>query len=334
VKHENFLVVGGSGFVGRHLVAALAARGARVTVPTRRRERAKHLILLPTVDVVEVEQLDDRVLGGLAAGRDAVVNLAGVLHSPRARAGDEGPNHYGPAFAQTHVELAQAVIGACREAGVKRLLHMSALGADPKAPSEYLRSKGIGERAALAADDLEVTVFRPSVIFGPEDGFLNLFARLAALLPVLALGSPEARFQPVYVGDVVRAFLAALDSDAHLSDTAGKRYDLCGPREYSLRQLVELVCSITGRRRLVIGLPQSLSYLQAWTMELLPGPLLTRDNYHSMQVPSVCDCAFPFGIQPALLEGLAPSWLAPAGPRERVAGSRERYAQLRWRARR
>ena len=323
MKHENILVVGGSGFVGRHLVAALAARGARVTVPTRRRERAKHLILLPTVDVVELEQLDSRTLARLAAGRDAVVNLAGVLHSPRARPGEQGPNHYGPAFAQTHVELAQAVVAACREAGVKRLLHMSALGADPKAPSEYLRSKGIGEQAALAADDLEVTVFRPSVIFGPEDRFLNLFARLAAFFPVLALGSAAARFQPVYVGDVVRSFLAALES----REAAGKRYDLCGPREYTLRELVELVCTITGRRRLVIGLPDGLSYLQAWMLELLPAPLLTRDNYYSMQVPSVCDCAFPFGIQPALLEAVAPSWLAPAGPRER-------YPQLRWKARR
>ena len=323
MKHENILVVGGSGFVGRHLVAALAARGARVTVPTRRRERAKHLILLPTVDVVELEQLDSRTLARLAAGRDAVVNLAGVLHSPRARPGEQGPNHYGPAFAQTHVELAQAVVAACREAGVKRLLHMSALGADPKAPSEYLRSKGIGEQATLAADDLEVTVFRPSVIFGPEDRFLNLFARLAAFFPVLALGSAAARFQPVYVGDVVRSFLAALES----REAAGKRYDLCGPREYTLRELVELVCTITGRRRLVIGLPDGLSYLQAWMLELLPVPLLTRDNYYSMQVPSVCDCAFPFGIQPALLEAVAPSWLAPAGPRER-------YPQLRWKARR
>jgi NADH dehydrogenase len=323
VKHENFLVVGGSGFVGRHLVAALAARGARVTVPTRRRERAKHLILLPTADVVEVERLDARVLARLAAGRDAVVNLAGVLHSPRARPGEQGPNHYGPAFAQTHVELAQAVAGACREAGVKRLLHMSALGADPKAPSEYLRSKGIGEQAALTADDLEVTVFRPSVIFGPEDRFLNLFAQLAAFFPVLALGSPGARFQPVYVGDVVRSFLAALEG----RDAAGKRYDLCGPREYTLRQLVELVCAITGRRRLVIGLPDALSYLQAWMMELLPVPLLTRDNYHSMQVPSVCDCPFPFGIQPVALEAAAPAWLAPSGPRER-------YPQLRWKAKR
>jgi len=321
VRHENFLVVGGGGFVGRHLVAALAARGARVTVPTRRRERAKPLILLPTVDVVEVEHLDARALTGLADGCDAVVNLAGVLYSPRARRGEQGPNHYGPAFAQTHVELAQAVVGACREAGVKRLLHMSALGADPAAPSEYLRSKGIGERAALAADDLEVTVFRPSVIFGPDDRFLNLFARLAAFLPVLAVGSPDARFQPVYVGDVVLAFLAALEK----RDAGGQRYDLCGPRVYTLRELVELACAMTGRRRMVIGLPEGLSYLQAWLMEMLPVKLLTRDNHCSMQVPSVCDCAFPFGIHPEPLESVAPTWFMHARPRER-------YPQLRWKA--
>jgi len=307
VNDENFLVVGGSGFVGRHLVAALAARGARVTVPTRRRDRAKHLILLPTVDVVEADVRDPQVLAGLAAGRDAVVNLAGILH--------------GPGFTATHVELAQAVVNACRAAGVRRLLHMSALGSDPAAPSEYLRSKGIGEQAVLAADDLAATVFRPSVIFGPEDRFLNLFARLAMLSPVLALGSPDARFQPVYVGDVVRAMLAALDD----RDAAGKRYDLCGPREWTLRELMEFVCAITGKKRLIIGLPDTLSYLQAWTMELLPVKLLTRDNYYSMQVPSVCDCAFPFGIEPVALDATAPAWLAPSGPRER-------YPKLRWKA--
>ena len=313
MTHANILVVGGSGFVGRHLVAALAARGANVTVPTRSRERAKHLILLPTVDVVQVERLDARVLSQLAEGRDAVVNLAGILH--------------GPDFQATHVELAQAVVNACRSAGAHhkppRLLHLSAVGADPQAPSEYLRSKGFGERAALAADDLEVTVFRPSVIFGPEDRFLNLFARLASLFPVLAIGSPDARFQPVYVGDVVRSFVAALDD----REAAGKRYDLCGPKEYSLRQLVELVCAVTGRRRLVVGLPDGLSYLQALVFEKLPLQLLTRDNYYSMQVPSVCDCAFPFGIHPVLLEAVAPSWLAPTGPRER-------YPRLRWKAKR
>ena len=309
MKHENILVVGGSGFVGRHLVAALAARGARVTVPTRRRDRAKHLILLPTVDVVEADVRDQKSLERLAEGRDAVINLAGILH--------------GPGFTATHVELAQGVVNACHNAGVKRLLHMSALGADPNARSEYLRSKGIGEQAVLAADDLEVSVFRPSVIFGPEDRFLNLFARLAQFFPVLAVGSPGARFQPVYVGDVVRAFVAALDD----RDAAGKRYDLCGPRQYTLRQLVEFVCAVTGRRRLVIGLPDNLSYLQAWALELLPLKLLTRDNYYSMQVPNVCEGAFPFGIHPVLLEAVAPSWLAPAGPRER-------YPRLRWKAKR
>ena len=309
MKHQNFLIVGGTGFVGRHLVAALAARGANVTVPTRRRERAKHLILLPTVDVVEADLRDPAALAGLAAGCDAVVNLAGILH--------------GPDFKFAHVELAQAVVNACHQAGVKRLLHMSALGADPAAPSEYLRSKGIGERAVLAADDLEATVFRPSVIFGPDDRFLNLFAQLAALSPVLALAAPGARFQPVYVGDVVKAMLAALDS----REAGGKRYDLCGPQEYTLRELVKFVCAVTGRKRLVIGLPDSLAYLQAWAMELMPVKLLTRDNLLSMRVPSVCDCAFPFGIQPVALENTAPAWLAPSGPRER-------YPQLRWKAKR
>jgi uncharacterized protein YbjT (DUF2867 family) len=309
LKYQNFLIIGGAGFVGRHLVAALAARGASVTVPTRRRERAKHLIMLPTVDVVEADLRDPAALAGLAAGCDAVVNLAGILH--------------GPDFKFAHVELAQAVVNACHQAGVKRLLHMSALGADPAAPSEYLRTKGVGERAVLAADDLEVTVFRPSVMFGPDDRFLNLFAQLAALSPVLALAGAGARFQPVYVGDVVKAMLAALDS----REAGGKRYDLCGPQEYTLRELMEFVCAATGRKRLVIGLPDSLAYLQAWAMELMPVKLLTRDNLLSMQVASVCDCMFPFGIQPAALEDAAPAWLAPSG-------SRERYPQLRWKAKR
>jgi uncharacterized protein YbjT (DUF2867 family) len=322
-RADNLLVVGGSGFVGRHLVAALAARGARVTVPARRRERAKHLFLLPTVDVVEADVNQPEVLARLAAGRDAVINLAGVLHSRRGRRDERGPNDYGPDFAQVHVELAQAVVRASRAAGVKRLLHMSALGADPKAPSEYLRSKGIGERAVLAAEDLAVTVFRPSVIFGPEDAFLNLFALLARFLPVIVLACPQARFQPVYVGDVVQAFLAALDEP----ESYGKRYDLGGPRQTTLRGLVEAVCAITGRRRPILGLGPRLSMAQARMLELLPVKLMTRDNVRSMQVPNVCGTPFPFGIEPAALEAVAPSWLAPVGPRER-------YPALRTHARR
>ena len=320
---SNVLVVGGAGFVGGHLVAALAARGCQVIVPARRRERAKHLLPLPTVEVVEADVNRPGVLARLTAGRDTVINLAGVLHSRRGRRDERGPNDYGPDFAQVHVELAQAVVRACRAAGVKRLLHMSALGADPQAPSEYLRSKGIGERAALAAEDLAVTVFRPSVIFGPEDSFLNLFAMLAKFLPVIVLASPQARFQPVYVGDVVRAFLAALDEHG----SQGKRYELCGPKQYTLRELVQVVCAITGRSRLIVGLGERLSLWQARMMELLPVKLMTRDNIRSMQVPCVCSTPFPFGFEPAALEALAPAWLAPLSPRER-------YPALRTHARR
>lgn len=323
MRCDDILVVGGAGFVGRHVVAALAARGAHVTVPARRRDRAKHLLLLPTVDVVEADVGRPGELERLAAGRDAVVNLAGVLHSRRGRRDERGPNDYGPDFARVHVELAQAVVNACHAGGVKRLLHMSALGADPQGPSEYLRSKGVGERAALAAADMAVTVFQPSVIFGPEDSFLNLFAQLARLLPVLVLACPEARFQPVYVGDVARAFVAALEA----REAQGRRYTLCGPRRYTLRELVQAVCHITGRRRLILGLGDRLSYWQARMMELTPGPLMTRDNYYSMQVPSVCDGAFPFGIEPAALEATAPAWLAPGA-------AHARYPELRRDARR
>jgi uncharacterized protein YbjT (DUF2867 family) len=310
MRYEDILVLGGGGFVGRHLVAALSAQGARVTVPSRRRERARHLLLLPTVDVVECDVNRHDTLSALVAGRDAVVNLVGVLH--------------GPNFERAHVELPQSLIAACREHGVRRVLHMSALGASPGAPSEYLRSKGAGEQAVLAAADLDVTAFRPSVIFGPEDAFLNMFAKLAKLFPVLPLACPQARFQPVYVRDVARVMLAALAE----SKSFGQAYDLCGPKVYALRELVETVCRIIGRSRAVIGLPDSLATLQAWLLELAPGaPLMTRDNLRSMRVPSVCDCGLPFGVAPQALEALAPAWLAPSG-------SRRRYPVFRWRARR
>lgn len=323
MKHSNVLVVGGSGFIGRHLVASLAAAGLSVTVPARRRERAKHLILLPTVDVVEADVMAPGVLERLCAGKDAVYNLVGILHGRRGRRDERGPNDYGPDFARMHVELPQAIVAACRASGVRRLLHISALGCSPQAPSEYLRSKGIGERALLAADDLEVTIFRPSVVFGPEDRFLNRFAAFTRWLPVFAVPCPQAMFQPVYVGDVARAMVSALENP----EARGKAYELCGPRVYTMKQLVEYVCAVTGRRRIIVGLPDRLSYLQARIMEWTPGPMMSRDNYYSMQVPNVSSAVFPFGIQPQSLEAVAPGYLAPSGPRER-------YPQLRWRARR
>jgi uncharacterized protein YbjT (DUF2867 family) len=308
VKADNVLVLGGSGFVGRHLVAALAAGAIKVTVPARRRERAKHLFPLPTVDVVEADVMAVGVLDALARGKQAVINLVGILH------GD---------FDRLHVELAGAAVAACRAEGVRRLLHMSALGAALDAPSAYLRSKARGEQIVLAAKDIEATVFRPSVIFGPEDAFLNTFAGLARLFPVLPIACAEARFQPVHVGDVARAMSHALGDP----EAFGKSYELCGPRQYTLKELVEFACRQTGRNRLVLGLPPRLAWLQAFVMEKLPGKLITRDNLRSMRVPSVCSGGFPFGILPQALEAAAPAYLSPAGPRER-------YPLLRWRARR
>ena len=296
-------VLGGSGFVGKHVCHSLASAGYRVRVATRDRERAKkNLILLPTADVVVADVHDPVQLAAFMRGADAIVNLIGVLHGGRGSHG----------FQAAHVELARKVVAACSANGIGRLLHMSALGASTTAPSAYLRSKSEAE-AIVADSGLAWTVFRPSVIFGREDSFLNLFAQLLKLLPVVMLGSPNARFQPVFVEDVAAAFVKSLaDLGSH-----GRRYDLCGPRVYTLRELVEFVAATTGKRRPIIGLNDGLSYLQALAMEWLPVKLLTRDNYYSMKVDSVCDGAFPFGITPAALEAVAPSWLGNRTTRAR-----------------
>lgn len=278
-------------------------------VPTRDRERAKQLILLPTVDVMNTDVHDAQDLARAIRGCDAVINLVGVLHDGRGRG----------SFREAHVELARKVVAASRDNGVRRLLHMSALGAAEQAPSAYLRSKGEAE-AIVRGSGLDATLFRPSVIFGREDSFLNLFASLLRLLPVMVLASPNARFQPVFVEDVAAAFVSSL---ADL-DSFGKSYDLCGPRVYTLRELVETVGVLTGRRRPVIGLNDTLSYWQAFAMELSPVKLMTRDNYYSMKVDSVCACDFPFGIQPAALEAVAPEWLGQRTPRARYQRFRNR----------
>lgn len=304
-------VLGGSGFVGRHVCHALAAEGFRVRVATRDRERAKEqLILLPTAEVAVVDVHEPAELAAFVRGTDAVVNLVGVLHDGRGARG----------FQSAHVELARKAVVACRASGVGRLLHMSALRAERAAPSAYLRTKGEAE-AIVRESGLAWTMFRPSVIFGRGDGFLNLFARLLRLAPVLPLACPGARFQPVFVEDVAAAFVKSL---ADLG-SVGKSHDLCGPRVYTLRELVEYVGVVTGRTRPIVGLSDSLSYLQAFSMELFPikqvlgalDMLMTRDNYYSMQVDSVCACDFPFGIVPAALEAVAPSWLGNRTPRAR-----------------
>lgn len=306
-------VLGGSGFVGRHLCHALAAAGYRVRVATRDRERAKEqLILLPTVDVAAVDVHDPGQLAAFVRGADAVVNVVGVLHDGR---GDRS-------FQAAHVELARKLVAACRDRGVRRLLQMSALASARDGPSRYLRSKGEAE-AIVRESGLAWTIYRPSVVFGPGDSFLNLFATVLKFSPVVALACPGARFQPVYVEDVAAAFVKGLTELASF----GRSYDLCGPRVYTLRELVEYVGRVTGRRRLVVGLNDTLSYWQALAMELLPVKLMTRDNYYSMKVDNVCACDFPFGITPTALEAVAPSYLGQRTPRAR-------YQRFRGQARR
>ena len=211
MEFNDICVIGGGGFVGRHIVRALAARGLRVKVPARDRERVKDLILLPTVDVVYADVHDPAALDELVRGSGAVINLVGVLHDGRGNA----------SFEQAHVELTRKIIAACESNGVKRYLHMSALGADANGPSRYQQSKGRAE-ALVRASKLEWTMFRPSVIFGPDDSFLNLFAKLLALAPVMFLAKAQARFQPVYVEDVATAFLGAFDDRANI----GQSFDL------------------------------------------------------------------------------------------------------------
>jgi len=316
MRIKSVCVIGGSGFLGRHVAHQLADIGLRVRVPTRHRERAKELIVLPSVDVITADVNDPATLSRLFAGIDAVVNLAGVLH--QRRKGD---------FARTHIELPRKIVDACREQGVRRLLHVSAIGAAHDAPSEYLRSKAGGEqqiRVAHAAG-IRTTIFRPSVIFGREDRFLNLFARLARVLPVIVLASPQARFQPVFVEDVARAVVLSLEE----ARTAGQSYELGGPRVYTLQELVEYVCRTLGLERPIIPLNDRLSFLQAWMMEWLPVKLMTRDNYFSMKVDSVCAGRFPvlFGFEPTPLEAVVPLYLAENTPRAR-------YRWFRFRARR
>ena len=297
------LVLGGSGFVGRHLVARLAATGRRVVVPTRQRERAKHLILLPTVDVVEVDIHNEAVLVQLARRASVVVNLVGILNEP----------HRGE-FDRVHVELSRKLVAACGVAGVSRLLHMSALNADPKGPSRYLRTKGEAE-AIVASSSLAWTIFRPSVIFGREDSFLNLFAKLERMMPVLPLGSSGVRFQPVFVGDVARAFEAVTDDDTALR----QRYSLCGPKVYTLRELVTYVGELTGYKRPILPLGRGMSQLQARVLEWLPGPLMSRDNLASMERDNVCDGSGSshFGFPPTALEAVAPAYLAAGAIKSR-----------------
>ncbi len=294
----SICVLGGTGFVGSHLVSRLVRDGHRVRVLTRNRDRHRELLVLPGLELVDFDVHDGAMLAEALRGHELVVNLIGILNEAGG----------GTRFRRVHAELTRKVVGACKSAGVPRLLQMSALRADEDAPSEYLRSKGLGERYLREdAGPVAWTLFRPSVIFGPGDSFLNKFAALLRRFPVIPLARAGARFAPVYVGDVVEAMVRTIGERA----AHGACYELCGPEVLSLAELVRYVARVLGLRRWVVGLPTPAGWLQAWLLGFWPGKPLSLDNFRSLKLDSVCreDGLARLGIAPVALRAAVPGYL-------------------------
>ncbi|HEY0955437.1 MAG TPA: complex I NDUFA9 subunit family protein [Roseateles sp.] len=310
----SVLVLGGSGFVGRALCEQLTRRlgaGVRITVPTRRLPHAQGVQSLPGVTVVQADVFRD--LPALVPGHDAVVNLVAILQGSAA------------AFEHAHVELPRRIVAS----GARRVVHVSALGVAEHAPSRYLRSKAAGEgvlQVGAQTAGLDLTVLRPSLVFGREDRSVNLFARLQRMAPLMPLGGADARLQPVWVQDLASALVEVLLR----RDGIGRTYEIAGPRELTLAQLVRLAGRIAGCERPVLALPHALATLQAVFMEFLPGePLLSRDNLASLTVPNVPGGELPglaeLGIRPAALEAVLPGYLAPGQGLARLDAWRARH---------
>ncbi|WP_291739832.1 complex I NDUFA9 subunit family protein [Limnobacter sp. UBA1615] len=279
-KTKNVLVIGGSGFLGQAVCNQLAKAGYRITVPTRRYDRAKHLLTLPTCQIIEANIHDRATLGRLVSGQDIVVNLLGVLHSKPGKP-------YGQNFRVNHVEFPKALCTAMSKHGAKRIVHISALGVGVQnpAPSMYLRSKTDGE-AVVKDSGLAWTILRPSVVFGREDKFLNTFASLAKIAPFIPLAGADARFQPVSVSDVAKAVFACVEDQG--KDTLHNTYDLVGTEIFTLKELVKLSARAVGKNPLVFGIPDVAAKAQAFLMELAPGePLMSRDNVDSMKIDNI-----------------------------------------------
>ena len=311
---KKIVITGGTGFVGRAVLERLFERNSetRLVVPTRRLANGRQVALLPTVDLVECNVHDPAALPGLLHGADALVHLVAILHGSEAD------------FDRVHVQLPRHLAAACAAAGVQRVVHVSALGVAAHAPSAYLRSKAAGEAvwhqaAQLHAPPhaLDITLLRPSVIFGAEDRFTNLFVALQRVFPLLPLAGAGARFQPVWVGDVAQAVVNSLFGPR----PDGAVIECAGPEVLTLKQIVQRVGAMAGCARPVLALPEVIGLLQASLMGLMPGePLMSRDNVLSMRVPNVASGdgsghSLPglaaLGISPASLDTLAAHFCPP-----------------------
>jgi len=307
-------VLGGTGFVGSNLVNRLADEGYQVRVLTRHRERHRELLVRPNVDLIEANINEVDVLRHHFKGCHAVINLAAILNEQKR--GD---------FQNLHVVLPGKIIQACRDMGIKRILHMSALNANATADtSRYLHSKGQGEKLLeVASKDLDITIFRPSVIFGLNDHFFNRFATLLSLSPLpFPVISATTRLAPVYVGDVAHAFVVALKR----IETVGQSYDLCGPTVYTMRQLVEYTAATINIDRVLVDLGPFISKIMARILGLLPGKLLTYDNVVSLQQDNVCKGVYPaiFERQPTSIDSYVPKYLGQTTVRGRYYAMRRR----------
>ncbi len=308
---QNVCLIGGSGFLGTELADQLSRRGTdgkaiNITVLTRDDRRTKSLRVVPTVNVVQVNPYDPVALSRAFENQDVVINLVGILN-----------NSVGGTFEEAHVTLAQNIVTAATEQNTSRLIQVSSLHADAEnGPSDYLRTKGKAAHL-LKASGLPVTVFCPSVIFGNGDGLYTRFANLLHAMPFMPLACPEARFAPVYVGDVAKAIVDSLDDPS----TIGQSYNLCGPDIYTLQEIVEYTASVLEIKRKIIPLPNAIAKVQAFMMELIPGKPFSRDNYKSLQVDSICENTDSH--QPTSVQKIVPTYLGKMNRQSRLQHYRE-----------
>jgi uncharacterized protein YbjT (DUF2867 family) len=313
MRAQTITVLGGTGFLGTRLVARLIKDGHQVTVLSRDREQHKHLLVLPGLTLKNCDVYNEAQLSECFRGKDVVINLVGILNER---------GFGGAGFRRAHTELTQCVLLAARSAGVTRLLQVSALKAAVDAPSYYLRSKGEAEKLIRESSaNLDWTILKPSVMFGPGDSFLNRFAGLLAAVPLIfPLAKPNARFQPVLVDDVIEALLRCLHGGAASRQT----YELGGPQVYSLREIVGLVAKLTGQRRWIVGLPDVVAYMQGLAMNFVPGRPFSSDNYRSLTIDSVCadDGFAKLGLRPQSMVASARQYLGALEDNARLSHNR------------
>jgi len=306
----RIILLGATGFVGHHLLPALSAAGHDCLALTRYKPACRELALIPRVEIRQADVHDPERLEIMFRGADCVANMVGILNEP---------GRGGKGFRAAHVELTRGILQACRGAGVSRYLYVSALHAG-RGRSHYLQSKGEAEELVRSAEGLGSTIVQPSVIFGAGDSFFNRFAALLKMAPVLPLACPNARLQPVWVGDVVQGIVRALADPA----TIGETLIMVGPEAFSLRELVEFAARSAGLRRVIIGLPDGLSRLQGAVMDFVPGKPFSSDNYLSLQTDNTSDRnSLPrLGIQPRSIHGIVPAYLGPSSHQQRLDAMR------------